>query len=569
MSQFYLNSGGGGGGGITSIATQNATPQFVVSGSSATINFGITNLFLGSSGSSITSGTLNVGYGYQALNAATSLSASVAIGYQALSTGTTGASYSVAVGHRALQNSNASQNVAIGYFAGETLTTGTSCTYVGFESGYGGVSGNNNTFLGALTGTAYTGSESTNILIGENQTGVIGDSHVIRIGTNQTTCFIQGIQAVSVSSPVGFVNINANGQLGSVSSSGTGFIMTITGNSGGAEIPDSSGNFNVEGTGSITVAGTTNTETVQLTGLTNHAVLVGAGTATITKITATANTGAVLQNNAGNDPSYSTSTYPSTNSTGDLIYGSGSNALSTLTLGSFYGSPLITNGTNVKWGSQLQYFIWSEDFMFTGASTYWVQTDLFGGGGSEYQLSIQAAGHPGVQRLYLTSNTSGANYYFCGRHDTPTYLVLGNGLIQLSYIIKLESLSNGTNTYSVRMGVGDTYNGDFVNGVYFQYTDTGSSPAWLIKTSSSSTQTSTITSVNADTNFHTFTIIINAAGSSVSYYIDEVSVGTITTNIPTSIYTCSMIQTLKSAGAGQNNIDVDFASIYWELTSSR
>lgn len=68
--------------------------------------------------------------------------------------------------------------------------------------------------------------------------------------------------------------------------SGTIDIVTITGNTGGAVGPDAAGNINVLGTGSITIAGTpgTNTETVQLTGLTNHSLLVGAGTATITNL---------------------------------------------------------------------------------------------------------------------------------------------------------------------------------------------------------------------------------------------------------------------------------------------
>ena len=41
--------------------------------------------------------------------------------------------------------------------------------------------------------------------------------------------------------------------------SASGAITTITGNSGGAESP-SAGNFNILGTGSITVAGSANTE---------------------------------------------------------------------------------------------------------------------------------------------------------------------------------------------------------------------------------------------------------------------------------------------------------------------
>src|SRR6185295_5970347 len=72
--------------------------------------------------------------------------------------------------------------------------------------------------------------------------------------------------------------------------SASGAITTITGNSGGAQVP-SAGNFNIVGTGSITTVGTANTETVQLTGLTNHNVLIGAGTATITKVAPSATAG--------------------------------------------------------------------------------------------------------------------------------------------------------------------------------------------------------------------------------------------------------------------------------------
>ncbi len=82
-----------------------------------------------------------------------------------------------------------------------------------------------------------------------------------------------------------------------------GGITTITGNSGGAESP-SSGNFNILGTGSITIAGTANTETVQLTGLTNHNVLVGAGTATIGLIAPSTSGFVLTSNGASLDPTF-------------------------------------------------------------------------------------------------------------------------------------------------------------------------------------------------------------------------------------------------------------------------
>ncbi len=87
---------------------------------------------------------------------------------------------------------------------------------------------------------------------------------------------------------------------------GTSVIKTITGNSGGAESP-SAGNFNILGTGSITVAGSANTETVQLTGLTNHNLQIGAGTATLTQLPPSATAGIPLVSAGSSaDPAYST-----------------------------------------------------------------------------------------------------------------------------------------------------------------------------------------------------------------------------------------------------------------------
>lgn len=68
-------------------------------------------------------------------------------------------------------------------------------------------------------------------------------------------------------------------------------------------VTPSSGNINLAGTGSITTTGSGATATVQLTNLTNHAVLVGAGTATVTKL-AVGSTGQALMGSTGADPAW-------------------------------------------------------------------------------------------------------------------------------------------------------------------------------------------------------------------------------------------------------------------------
>jgi trimeric autotransporter adhesin len=136
-------------------------------------------------------------------------------------------------------------------------------------------------------------------------------------------------------------SVDANGF---VTLAGTGAGETITGNSGGALAP-TAGNWNILGTGSITTSGSVSTLTVQLTGLTNHAVQVGAGTATLTQVGPTATTGAILQNNAGADPSYSTASYPSTTTINQILYSSAANVVTGLATAN--SAVLVTTSTGV------------------------------------------------------------------------------------------------------------------------------------------------------------------------------------------------------------------------------
>ena len=72
-------------------------------------------------------------------------------------------------------------------------------------------------------------------------------------------------------------------------------------------VPSSSGLVVMAGSGSITTVGGTNTLTTQLTGLTNHSLLVGAGTTTITNLGVATN-GQIPIGSAAADPVLSTLT---------------------------------------------------------------------------------------------------------------------------------------------------------------------------------------------------------------------------------------------------------------------
>lgn len=136
-----------------------------------------------------------------------------------------------------------------------------------------------------------------------------------------------------------------------INTASTLFIKTITGDSGGAQSP-SAGNFNILGTGSITSVGTAATETIQLTGLTNHAVLVGAGTATITKVAPSATAGVpLISNGSSSDPSFGTAlvagggTGQTTLGNHSVLVGAGTSAVTSIATGTS-GQVLTSNGAS-------------------------------------------------------------------------------------------------------------------------------------------------------------------------------------------------------------------------------
>ncbi len=184
-----------------------------------------------------------------------------------------------------------------------------------------------------FAGTVATATTTPAITLSTTITGVLSGNGTAITGSavTQHAVLIGGATNAITSSAVGATGTVLAGNTGAdptfQSIATLGGITTITGNSGGAESP-SAGNFNILGTGSITIAGTANTETVQLTGLTNHAIQVGAGTATLTQVGPTATAGQVLQSAGSSaDPVFSTATYPATTTVNQILYSSATNVV--------------------------------------------------------------------------------------------------------------------------------------------------------------------------------------------------------------------------------------------------
>ena len=159
-------------------------------------------------------------------------------------------------------------------------------------------------------------------------------------GSNQKRVRLGDIQVNEVSGIAYMLtDIVAGAQVWSVIGEGTtGDIITITGDSGGAQ-PGNAGNFNILGTAAqVLVTGTANTETISLIGpyapatYTDHGVLVGSGAGDITALAVGA-TGTVLIGSTGNDPAFGALGVNSGLTDHGVIVGSGNAALDALAVG--------------------------------------------------------------------------------------------------------------------------------------------------------------------------------------------------------------------------------------------
>lgn len=177
--------------------------------------------------------------------------------------------------------------------------------------------------------------------------------------------------------------------------------------------------------------------------------------------------------------------------------------------------------------------------------------------------------HPGV--ISHTALSSGEDYISL-ISQAPSSFVLGGGAITMSWVFNISALSTVTNRYKLKLGflsIGASYDAA-IDGVYFSYSDNVNSGNWGYNTTAASSTTTSNSSIAVTTGWHNATLTINAAGTSCSFTMDGVSLGTaISTNIPTAGIK-PVFNIARTAGTiAQATIAIDLFSLTQNLTTPR
>lgn len=192
-------------------------------------------------------------------------------------------------------------------------------------------------------------------------------------------------------------------------------------------------------------------------------------------------------------------------------------------------------------------------------------------GGGTWASSSVTSGNPGWRTATVSAAGTDGGVMRAGG---GSLLQLGGGVYRFRTILKIPTLSDGTNNIIVRAGCGDaTIFGDNTDGVYFEYDfATNGDHKWRYCAISNTTKTKVDTGILATTNWVVLSGIVNAAASQATGKIDDVAVTPVSSNLPSSAgrqIDAYNVAANKQLGAGALTLQVDLVEACQILTTAR
>lgn len=173
------------------------------------------------------------------------------------------------------------------------------------------------------------------------------------------------------------------------------------------------------------------------------------------------------------------------------------------------------------------------------------------------------AGHPGILQLTTSTNAGGVGCAFAlgsvGQANWGPQL--GGSEVRLFHIFKIDALSTVGEEFI--FGIGSANNRALsaggATGMWIEY-DRLTSANWRYKTGTggSGAAAAGTSSVAVTTGWHYCEIVVDEAAGSVEYFVDGVSLGTLTTGIPNGNWLTAMATIVKSAGTTARTVLWDY-----------
>jgi pectin methylesterase-like acyl-CoA thioesterase len=258
---------------------------------------------------------------------------------------------------------------------------------------------------------------------------------------------------------------------------------------------------------------------------------------------------------------------------GDMIYRNISNVTSRLPRGSPGDFLQINTTNNVAW--QRSYA--------SSKSIVSLFDDFRGGqipyGDTNWGYIINGAG-ANISIATVSGNWLGAITLFRGTNGGTSYSIikkansvrLGAGSLISEFAVNIgNNLPSTGQNYTLRVGFCDqgTTNLAPTNGCWFELNNENQ-PNFVLYSSAGATTTTVVTATSATENtWFTFRIDVTT-GSVITYYINDVSVGNISTNVPASSQPIAPFGQIVNVGGVQNReFSIDYFSYTHVLTGAR
>lgn len=182
--------------------------------------------------------------------------------------------------------------------------------------------------------------------------------------------------------------------------------------------------------------------------------------------------------------------------------------------------------------------------------------------------------HWGVFNLGTFTSTTGVGILY----TSPDSFLLGQGSAYIEGEIRTPSvLSDGTDSYTLWFGFGNSITAVPTSGLAFRYTHSVNGGRWEIVSSAGGVETAVDSGLTVSISvWARFLIEMNSSGTSVSFYYATAGsaytlVGTITTNLPVNSgqEVGAMFAVIKTLGTTARAILTDYAVVHYESNTLR